>query len=189
MNDNGLFTRLMDEYGSLEQEDEQEKTERRKEDVVDPIEAIDKSANAALMQEEERNTGAVGWETYTKYLKFAGGVWWAPFFIALLTIAQAAQGKPIHVTALTSIQCYNSSREQLVLGFLDISKYLRIRSSAIHGRIRWFRCVLLSLYIHQTPTIFIDRCCSSRLHVYTEFLLRVKRVLLIMVESLISLFS
>ncbi|KIK63265.1 hypothetical protein GYMLUDRAFT_40975 [Collybiopsis luxurians FD-317 M1] len=92
MSSNGLFNRIMDEYGSLEREEEEEgekKKDVEKEEAVDPL--SDKSADAALMQEEERNTGAVTWQTYAKYLKFAGGIWWAPFMLLLLTLAQAAQ--------------------------------------------------------------------------------------------------
>ncbi|KAF8882127.1 P-loop containing nucleoside triphosphate hydrolase protein [Infundibulicybe gibba] len=53
--------------------------------------ADDKKANAVLMQAEERNTGSVSWDTYKKYLRFAGGIFWAPVILILLTITQAAQ--------------------------------------------------------------------------------------------------
>lgn len=52
----------------------------------------DTKANAALMQTEERNIGAVTWEIYAKYLRFSGGLFWAPVIFLLLVVAQAAQG-------------------------------------------------------------------------------------------------
>ncbi|KAJ3915478.1 multidrug resistance-associated ABC transporter [Lentinula edodes] len=91
MSANGLFTRIMDEYGSLNHENESNSEKPRTEDeVVNPI-LDNKAANAALMQTEERNIGAIGYQTYAKYLKFAGGIWWAPFILLLLTLTQGAQ--------------------------------------------------------------------------------------------------
>ncbi|KAF5390987.1 hypothetical protein D9757_004049 [Collybiopsis confluens] len=89
MTSSGLFARLMDEYGNLEEYEEVEKKEVEKEEVANT--QSDKAENAALMQTEERVTGAVTWQTYANYLKFAGGVWWAPFLLLMLTLAQAAQ--------------------------------------------------------------------------------------------------
>lgn len=51
-----------------------------------------KRAQNALMQMEERITGSVTWDVYRKYLKFAGGIVWAPTILLLLTVTQGAQG-------------------------------------------------------------------------------------------------
>ncbi|KAF5360296.1 hypothetical protein D9758_009166 [Tetrapyrgos nigripes] len=87
-----LFSRLMEEYGSLEQEKEKEMKEGKPGEfkVSDDKKEKEKKA-AALMQEEERNTGAVSWSTYKKYLQYAGGVTWGPFIIFILTLAQVSQ--------------------------------------------------------------------------------------------------
>lgn len=45
-----------------------------------------------LIQEEERNTGAVTWATYMKYFTFAGGLAWVPGIFALLVFYQGCQG-------------------------------------------------------------------------------------------------
>ncbi|KAG8877736.1 hypothetical protein FRB97_003150 [Tulasnella sp. 331] len=45
--------------------------------------------NAGMMQAEERNTGAVAFDVYKKYLRSAGGLIWAPLILALLTFAEA----------------------------------------------------------------------------------------------------
>lgn len=93
MKDSVVFSHLMDEYGSLDQEDEVEKKGNNKEGATAraPEDMNDKKA-AALMQEEERNTGSVTWGVYTKYLHFAGGIIWAPVIFLLLTVTQGAQG-------------------------------------------------------------------------------------------------
>jgi hypothetical protein len=98
MSNSVLFSRIMDEYGTIEKEEEaakdpakaKTKTERGKGDDLEEKEKKDK---AALMQEEERNLGAVSWETYAKYLKFGGTLSWGPFIFGLLMMVQGAAGK------------------------------------------------------------------------------------------------
>lgn len=97
MSTNGLFTRIMDEYGSLDHENESNSEKQRTEDEVVNLTPDNKAANAALMQTEERNVGAIGYQTYAKYLKFAGGIWWAPFILLLLTLTQGAQGASVQI--------------------------------------------------------------------------------------------
>jgi ATP-binding cassette subfamily C (CFTR/MRP) protein 1 len=96
MKDSEVFSRLMDEFGNLEQEDGPEADGAKKaagaDSKGDTEQDGDKKANAALMQAEERNTGSVAWITYAKYLRFAGGVFWAPVIVTLLALAQGAAG-------------------------------------------------------------------------------------------------
>ncbi|KZP09468.1 multidrug resistance-associated ABC transporter [Athelia psychrophila] len=89
MNNSVVFSRLMEEYGNLEQEKEtgpKAAKEVASETAVDP-----KKAETDLMTTEERETGAVSWSVYTKYLRFAGGLFWAPLILLLLTLSQVAQ--------------------------------------------------------------------------------------------------
>lgn len=94
MNDSTVFARLMDDYGNLEEEEQEERKKAKAEGAVDDdsVEADPKKAETALMQAEERNTGAVTWTVYAKYLRFAGGIVWGPIIILLLTLTQGAQG-------------------------------------------------------------------------------------------------
>ena len=90
MNGSIVFSRLMDEYGSLEHQG----NSKTKEDAVPRLYELSDTkagAGADLMQVEERNTGAVAWITYSKYLRFAGGLWWAPIIILLLCLSEGAQ--------------------------------------------------------------------------------------------------
>lgn len=45
-----------------------------------------------LIQEEERNTGAVTWATYKKYFTFAGGLAWVPTIFLVVVLYQTCQG-------------------------------------------------------------------------------------------------
>lgn len=98
---NGVtFSHLMEEYGNLEAEADAKNYPSTKRKVKKDAEADDsteegglkKNSNMVLMQTEERNTGAVTWTVYQKYLGFAGGVIWAPIIVLLLTLTQGAQG-------------------------------------------------------------------------------------------------
>ena len=93
MGDSIVFSRLMYEYGNLEQEKQMDKSGKSEGDAAQkPDELNDQTAGAELMQVEERNTGAVTWGIYSKYLRFAGGRVWAPIILLLLTVTQGAQG-------------------------------------------------------------------------------------------------
>lgn len=53
---------------------------------------VKKLVDDPLIQEEERNTGAVTWATYMKYFDFAGGLAWVPAIFMLLVLYQGCQG-------------------------------------------------------------------------------------------------
>ncbi|KAG7095244.1 hypothetical protein E1B28_006018 [Marasmius oreades] len=83
-----LFSHLMEEYGNLE---EQEIKQSDKRENQEPKIRSLPNATKQLMQDEERNTGAVSAATYKRYLRFAGGFVWAPTIILLISLAQGAQ--------------------------------------------------------------------------------------------------
>ncbi|KAJ7827858.1 multidrug resistance-associated ABC transporter [Mycena olivaceomarginata] len=93
MKEGVVFSKLMEEYGSLDAEESTSTGKGEKAAIVadDQAEIDVKKDQAALMQTEERNTGAVTFETYGKYLRHAGGLIWAPIILLLLTLTQAAQ--------------------------------------------------------------------------------------------------
>ncbi len=92
MDDSVLFSRVMDEFGNMENEKEGEKEgEKDAKKALDPAkDKLTKKSN--LMQEEERLTGSVSNSVYTKYLRFAGGLIWAPTVLVMLTAYQGASG-------------------------------------------------------------------------------------------------
>ena len=92
-----VFSRLLDEYGNLEEAGDGVAKDPTKEisgQTTDNLEdVVPKKTGGQLMQTEERNIGAVTWAVYRRYLQFAGGVLWVPLILLLLTLFQSAQGK------------------------------------------------------------------------------------------------
>ncbi|KIM43822.1 hypothetical protein M413DRAFT_434825 [Hebeloma cylindrosporum] len=93
-----VFSHLMEEHGNLEAEADDPSNSRPNRKVKkdgggdgSTEEGEPKKDSATLMQTEERNRGAVTWSVYQKYLRFAGGVIWAPIIFLLLVLTQAAQ--------------------------------------------------------------------------------------------------
>ena len=72
---------------------------------------------AALMEVEERNTGAVGWDVYTKYLRNAGGLFWIPVIGMLLAVNEAGNGGCIHWTFSLNLLMMSIVAVTLFLGF------------------------------------------------------------------------
>ncbi|GJJ12903.1 hypothetical protein Clacol_007149 [Clathrus columnatus] len=95
------FSKLIEEYGSQEEEDVEnvDVTESNSTDLLATAleveaEASDPKAKLVrvpLMQQEERNTGQVETAVYLKYLNAAGGLSWLPLLVLLLTLSQVAQ--------------------------------------------------------------------------------------------------
>ncbi|TFK49961.1 multidrug resistance-associated ABC transporter [Heliocybe sulcata] len=89
-----LFSRIMEEYGHSDTKAQSEDIGNEKSiyqtDVkMEGASKGDTSAEA-LMQAEERVTGAVKAETYTKYFGYVGGLPWAFLILALLVLSQGA---------------------------------------------------------------------------------------------------
>ena len=91
MNESMVFSRLIEEYGSQHEERKIGGSNRAVVQHEGDGEAKEQG-DGGLMQEEERNTGAVTWEVYARYLRFAGGVVWGPMVIILLIGVQGAAG-------------------------------------------------------------------------------------------------
>lgn len=92
MANSAVFSKLMNEHGNSETE-ESERAER-----ADKSEKLDEgvkeqSKPQALMQQEERATGAVTWSVYSQYLRHAGSLSWGPTILILLILTQGSQGK------------------------------------------------------------------------------------------------
>lgn len=89
-----VFSRLMEEYGNLDHSKPMaEGHEKAKKEPVDTEDtAAPEIGDAVLMSTEERNIGAVPLSIYQQYLKFAGGIIWAPAMLLLLIFFQAASG-------------------------------------------------------------------------------------------------
>ena len=86
-----MFARLMEEYGSQEENmNEGSAADKKTDNIAVPAEA--KKATQKLMQDEERLTGAVSWSVYSKYIAYAGG-WPILPLLLLAVLSQCAQGE------------------------------------------------------------------------------------------------
>jgi ATP-binding cassette subfamily C (CFTR/MRP) protein 1 len=81
----------MDEYGNAKDKGKERITELAI-NGIEPLQYKPDSAEDVLMQLEERNVGAVSWDVYKKYLRFSGGLIWAPVILFLLILTQGNQG-------------------------------------------------------------------------------------------------
>lgn len=99
--DGQSFSRLIEEFGSpKEEEQEGEKQEDPKEKAAEGVKKLASGkpgAGAALMSEEERETGAVSLSVYKRYLRHAGGVLWGPIILLLLVLTQGASGENLRL--------------------------------------------------------------------------------------------
>jgi len=143
-----VFSHLMEEYGNLEAEADSSKS-RSKGNVKKATEADEstegglKKDNAALMQTEERNTGAVTWTVYKKYLGFAGGIIWAPIIVLLLTLTQAAQGV-FWLWHLYILVRSSFSWQQFIPWILDLAEHPWLQARRLYGSLCRFGYILLS---------------------------------------------
>lgn len=158
-----VFSKLIEEYGNAESDDEEEgqeamekETKTRKtrklskdgeetesEEESSEEQGPKKRDEAALMQAEERNTGAVTWNIYKSYLNNAGGLYWGPWILLLLTLAQAANGNArslfkCHPKLIT----FESSRQYSVPRLLDVKIDSWFPTRALHGGVCWARCAI-----------------------------------------------
>ncbi|TDL26292.1 multidrug resistance-associated ABC transporter [Rickenella mellea] len=93
MQNGQIFARLIEEWGNSDNKSlaaNSKKMGARPSPEAD-IQNKYEDSQPDLMQEEERYTGAVSFMVYRKYLKYAGGISWAPFILFLLTCYQASQ--------------------------------------------------------------------------------------------------
>ena len=85
-----MFARLMEEYGSQE-ENMNEDPVTDKQAGSSAVAGEAKKATQKRMQDEERLTGAVTWSVYSKYIAYAGGWPIVPLFL-LAMMYQGAHG-------------------------------------------------------------------------------------------------
>lgn len=99
MANSAVFSKLMKEHGNSETEESERAERTDKSDKLDEG-AKEQAKPQALMQEEERVTGAVTWSVYSQYLRHAGSLSWGPTILILLILTQGSQGKLV-----SAIQC------------------------------------------------------------------------------------
>jgi ABC-type multidrug transport system ATPase subunit len=89
MGNDGAFSKFVAEFGSKED------PTKKEEEEVETADSEDKTpqkgtAGKAMMQEEERNTGAIKWEVYREYLAAAHGAVLIPLLVVSLVLMQTS---------------------------------------------------------------------------------------------------
>ena len=125
MNDNGLFSRIIEEYGSQEKADEKDEIEVETTKVTATSGAQIKKAQAALMQAEERLTGSVSSSVYYRYFAFAGGIVLLPGLLLLLAAYQGSTSMTSLLLIMNTVSLMFTVANNLFLGFWT--------SQSIHG--------------------------------------------------------
>ncbi|RDB26371.1 Oligomycin resistance ATP-dependent permease YOR1 [Hypsizygus marmoreus] len=172
MNESVVFSHLMDEYGSLDQDKEKEGKASKKGEVPGASHDVDiKRLSSTLMQEEERNIGSVTWEVYSKYLRFAGGIIWAPIIIILLTLTQGAQvGNSLFLGFWTagSIPGFRQGDYMAVYAALGAAQAVfsfilsaTFAIASLIASLNLFKAALLSVL--RSPTSFFDTTPMGRI--------------------------
>ena len=100
MSQGGEFSRFIAEFGSSKEEDEKQEEDENAIDVSDKVDAEGETkkmekmktavAGDALMQTEERNTGAISAKVYKSYLKAGKGQIILPFLLLSLVLMQGS---------------------------------------------------------------------------------------------------
>ncbi|KAI0360724.1 multidrug resistance-associated ABC transporter [Trametes cingulata] len=167
------FSRLMEEYGSLEKQEEEElaeeKPEKQKSLIADA--PGPQKERQALMQEEERLTGAVSWSVYSKYFKFAGGVAVFPMIIAWLILSQSAQvANNVFLGFWTSqsIRGFDQARYMgtyaalgIGSGLFSFGLSLTISMLSLTAGLRMFKAALIAVL--RSPVSFFDTTPMGRI--------------------------
>ena len=159
MENGRAFSRLMEEYGSLEKQEEDVAACAAKKKKEADAKELTASASPdrplvkttqALMQEEERLTGAVSWSVYTKYFNYAGGLLMFPLVLLWITLAQGAQGacRFFHVDAGSLVLNHRRSWKHPLPGILDVGDHSGVHTIRLHGDVRRARRCERYLLVH-----------------------------------------
>ncbi|KIK47399.1 hypothetical protein CY34DRAFT_799345 [Suillus luteus UH-Slu-Lm8-n1] len=89
MANDGAFSKFVSEFGSKEDSTKKEVKAAEGEEIEDK-KIQNGSAGKAMMQEEERNTGAIKWEVYQEYLKAAHGPVLLPLLVLSVILMQCS---------------------------------------------------------------------------------------------------
>ena len=124
MSQSGEFFKFITEFGSSKEEDE--KQPEKEENVIDvpsktdiegekkKMEKMKKAvAGDALMQTEERNTGAISWEVYKNYLIAGKGHIILPLLFLSLVLLQGTtvMSSYWYVNCLTAVRASTNERD------------------------------------------------------------------------------
>ncbi|KAL0574913.1 hypothetical protein V5O48_007057 [Marasmius crinis-equi] len=165
------FSRLINEYGKQETDALAPGKIKPVANDPDSKEEVSDKVAEVLMQDEERNTGAVTWATYGNYFRHAGSIAWAPFILFLLALTQSSEvGNNLTLGFWTSLSIKgfdNGDYMALYAGFgaaQALFTYIISYAVAIigvHASFSMFRAALNSVL--RSPVSFFDTTPMGRI--------------------------
>ncbi|EJD02283.1 multidrug resistance-associated ABC transporter [Fomitiporia mediterranea MF3/22] len=175
MKDGKEFARLLEEFGANEETelvDTDEDVDVKGDSSIKPIQSPDeKKPQQQLMTEEERNIGAVPLTVYKKYLKYAGGIIWAPTIILLLALTQGASvGNNLFLGFWTASSIPNFSEgdymgvyaalgiAQAIFSFITSFTFSLV---GLYASLRLFKAALMGVL--RSPVSFFDTTPMGRI--------------------------
>ncbi|KAI7968222.1 hypothetical protein EIK77_010392 [Talaromyces pinophilus] len=128
MRDNLLFQRLMSTT-TQDQENDKEKDEEEVEDEIDkldkeelaPVKKTKPGKQAALMQQEDRATTAVGWEVWKAYMLASGHVLFPIFVVLAIVLTNASNIMTSFWLTYWTSGKYNLTTGQYIAGYASLA--------------------------------------------------------------------
>lgn len=150
---------MIQEYGNIEQE--KLKAEATVVEKVDESTALGASKDSDkeqpdLMQQEERVTGSVTWKIYGTYLRYSGGLAWAPLILLLTGLMQGAQGS---YRLMMEWSMYSRAFLQSRTTFSSDTGLLRV-SRVSPNLTTWVHMLLLALELPSSLSVSVTPWCE-----------------------------
>ncbi|KAH9919495.1 multidrug resistance-associated ABC transporter [Epithele typhae] len=173
------FSRLMEEYGSLDRQDDDVVAATKKKRAAADAKAAEAGLDAkvpvkatqGLMQEEERMTGAVDWSVYMRYFRFCGGVMVFPLVLMWIVLAQGAQvGNTLFLGFWTSSTISGFSQSDYIgtytalgvgSGLFTFLLSLTISLASLTGGLRMYKTAFTAVV--RSPVSFFDTTPLGRI--------------------------
>ncbi|KAI8970550.1 multidrug resistance-associated ABC transporter [Trametes punicea] len=170
-----MFSALMEEYGSLEKQEREEEAVEGTADVsLKDVKAkglVLQKGRDALMQEEERLTGAVSWSVYGRYFRFAGGIVVFPLILLWLVLFQGtsvANNLFLGFWTASSIAGFHQGDYMGTYAALGISSgifsfalSLTVSLATLTAGLRMFKTALMAVL--RSPVSFFDTTPMGRI--------------------------
>ncbi|KAH9849408.1 multidrug resistance-associated ABC transporter [Lenzites betulinus] len=171
MADGEMFSRLMEEYGSLEKQEENAIIDKPELKVKDLKAKGPEREHQTLIQAEERLTGAVSTSVYTKYFKFAGGAAVFPMIMLWLVLSQGAQVANnlfLGFWTAQSVRGFNQADYMgtyaalgIASGIASFALSLTVSMASLTAGLRMFKAALNT--VMRSPVAFFDTTPLGRI--------------------------
>jgi ABC-type multidrug transport system fused ATPase/permease subunit len=126
MRDNILFQRLMSTTTQDQENDKEEEEEEDETDNIDKVEAVPakktkRGKQAALMQQEDRATTAVGWDVWKAYMLASGNVLYPIFIVLSIVLTNASNIMTSFWLTYWTSGKYNLTTGQYIAGYASLA--------------------------------------------------------------------